>query len=240
MSLSKILLIEDDRSIASALAYALKKTYQIDYAASGKTAMTKIVNGVYDLIVLDLNLPDIPGFFICQQVRDRDLMTPILVLSGEDKTLTKITLLDGGANDYLTKPFSLGEFTARLRVLLRSHQKALKQQSPLPKLLTKHGICLDRRNFSVSRDGVTIQLRRKEFDILQYLMEHADQVVSREALSHYLWADNASHWTNTITVHVKALRDKIDRPFADSLIHTIHGRGYKFGGSLKKHQLMKV
>jgi two-component system OmpR family response regulator len=226
VSLPKILLIEDDRSIASALAYALKSTYDVDGAGAGSLALYKLDTERYDLIVLNPELPDIPGIRICQQLRARGLRTPILILSDDTKTRTKISLLDAGANDYLTKPFSLGEFTARLRVLLRG---ARQQPVTLPyiKSLTAHGVVLDRESYQVSRDGITIGLRRKEFDILEYLLERAGQVVTREALSRHLWPDDEHRWTNTVTVHIKALRDKIDRPFTHSLIQTVHGRGYK-------------
>lgn len=225
MSLPKILLIEDDRSIANALVYALNSTYELDCTTSGKLAIYKTDRQRYDIIVLDLNLPDVPGIIICQQLRDRGLRTPILILSGNNKALTKISLLDAGANDYLTKPFSLGEFKARLRVLTRSAAQQLTTREP--QSLTKYGIVLDRRSYSVSRDGIIIALRRKEFDILEYLLEHAGRVVSREALSRHLWPDSDNSWTNTVTVHIKSLRDKVDRPFQAALIQTIHGRGYK-------------
>lgn len=238
MSLPKILLVEDDRSIASALAHALKNTYDVDGAASGKLAIYKTDMQSYDVIVLDLNLPDVPGMFICQQLRERGLRTPILILSGDDKTLTKINLLDAGANDYLTKPFSLGEFKARLRVLVRD---AAEQSMPsVPRSLVIHGVCLDRQSFVVTRDGIPIPLRRKEFDILAYLLEHAGQVVSRDALSRHLWTDSDDHWTNTVTVHIKSLRDKLDRPFNRALIQTVHGRGYKFEAPAPTVQPMKV
>jgi DNA-binding response OmpR family regulator len=226
VSLPKILLIEDDRSIASALAHALKSTYDVDGAADATLALHKIYSEQFDLIVLDPDLPDLPGIVICQQLRARGLRTPILIVSGDAKTLTKIKLLDAGANDYLTKPFSLGEFNARLRVLIRGAQQ---QQviPPAPKSLAAHGVVLDRQSYCVSRDGVNIPLRRKEFDILEYLLEHVGHVVSRDALSSHLWPESDSYWTNTVTVHIKSLRDKIDRPFNQALIQTVHGRGYK-------------
>lgn len=229
VSLPKILLIEDDRSIAGALAYALKSTYDVDVAASGTLALYKIDIDNYDIIILDLNLPDVPGLTICQEIRNRGHRTPILILSGEVKPLTKISLLDAGANDYLTKPFSLGEFKARLRVLLRS--VAQQAELNLPKVLTVLGVTINRQTYTVSREGVTIILRRKEFDLLEYLLEHAGQVLSREAIARHVWHDSDERWTNTVTVHIKSLRDKIDRPFDQSLIQTIHGRGYKFEAS---------
>jgi OmpR-family two-component system manganese-sensing response regulator len=178
------------------------------------------------------------GTIICQQLRDRGLRTPILILSGEVKTLTKINVLDAGANDYLTKPFSLGEFKARLRVLLRSAEQQASRVSA--QSLAAHGVMLDRQNYIVSRDGVTVALRRKEFDVLEYLLEHAGQVVSREAIARHIWRDGDERWANTVTVHIKSLRDKIDRPFDQSLIQTVHGRGYKFQASVLTTQLTKV
>jgi DNA-binding response OmpR family regulator len=238
VSLPKILLIEADRSIASALAYALKSTYDVDNAATGELALYKTEILLYDIIVLDPNLPDIPGMVICQQLRNRGLRTPILILSGDNKALSKIRLLDAGANDYLTKPFSLGEFNARLRVLVRGAQQ--QHTRPMLKALAAHGIVLDRQSYGVSRDGVNIPLRRKEFDILEYLLEHAGQVVSREALSGHLWPNSDSRWTNTVTVHIKSLRDRIDRPFNQTLIQTVHGRGYKLEALAPAIELSKA
>jgi len=241
MALPKILLIEDDRSIAGALAYALKNVYDVDIAASGKLAIYKTDSQPYDIIVLNPALPDIPGIIICQQLRDRGLMTPILIVSLDDTTLNKVSLLDAGANDYLTRPFSLGEFCVRVRVLLRDlQQQPQAVLTPMLQSLAAHGVILDRQSYAVSRDGVNIPLRRKEFDILEYLLEHAGQVVTRDALSRHLWPDSDSYWTNTVTVHIKALRDKIDRPFSQALIRTVHGRGYKLEAPLPALHLAKV
>lgn len=227
MALPKILLIEDDRSFAGALAHALHNTYDVDVADSGKLAVYKIDSEPYDIIVLNPDLPDIAGILFCQQLRERGLRTPILILSANHKTLTKVHLLDAGANDYLTKPFSFGEFSARLRVLIRGAQQQQQFIQPTPKSLAAYGVVLDRQSFVVRREDVNILLRRKEFDILEYLMEHVGQVVSRDALSRYLWPDSDSYWTNTVTVHIKSLRDKLDRPFNQALIQTVHGQGYK-------------
>jgi DNA-binding response OmpR family regulator len=241
MALPKILMIDDDRSIAGALAYALKNAYDVDIAASGKLAIYKTDSQLYDIIVLNPALPDIPGIIICQQLRNRGLKTPILIVSLDNTTLTKVSLLDAGANDYLTKPFSLGEFCVRVRVLLRDlQQQPQTVLTPMAQPLAAHGVILDRQSYEVSRDGVNVPLRRKEFDILEYLLEHAGQVVSRDALSRHLWPDSDSYWTNTVTVHIKSLRDKIDRPFAQALIRTVHGRGYKLEAHLPALRLAKV
>jgi two-component system OmpR family response regulator len=221
--LPRVLLTEDDRSIAGALAHALQNNYDVDIAATGQLALYKTEREAFDIIVLDLNLPDIPGILVCQQLRQRGVSAPILILSGEDRILTKITLLDAGANDYLTKPFSLGELKARLRALTR-----IASQVPLSvQQLQVSGIELDRQSLTVTRDGIPISLRRKEFRLLECLMEHAGSVVSRETLKRYVWQGSDDLWTNTVDVHIKYLRDKLDRPFSRSLIQTVHGIGYK-------------
>ncbi len=223
MPLPKILLVEDDCNIATALAHTLRGSYAIDKAGNGKAALHKTDSEPYDLIMLDLNLPDMPGLLVCQQIRDCGISTPILVLSGESRTLTKINLLDAGANDYLTKPFSLGELKARLRALIRSQNRG----STTSEAINAGGVYLNRQTFQVSRDGVAIRLRRKEFALLECLLENAGSVVSRNALLRLVWNDNNELWANTIDVHIKYLRDKIDRPFEQPLIKTVHGLGYR-------------
>lgn len=221
--LPKLLLIEDDPSIAGALAHTLRGDYDVDIAANGKLGLYKTDTNDYAAVILDLNLPDIPGLFICQQLRERGVNAPILVLSGETRVLTKINLLDSGADDYLTKPFSLGELKARLRALAR-HQPLIISKSPT---LTVGDLLLDRINHRVTRSGFEVRLRRKEFALLECLMEHAGAIVSRDTLLQIVWNGSAEMWTNTLEVHIKNLRDKIDRPFGQPMIFTAHGLGYK-------------
>jgi len=222
--LLKVLLVEDDPSIAGALAQALRSTYNIDIAATGQLALYKVDTGHYDLIVLDLNLPDMSGIMVCQQLRDRGLKAPILILSAETNVLTKINLLDAGANDYLSKPFSLGELKARLRALTRTSHKTSQPTNQL----TMSGLHLDRKTHQFKREGKTIKLRRKEFAMLECLMEHAGSVVTRRALMRHAWQGAEDLWTNTVEVHIKYLRDKVDKPFGSKpLIRTVHGLGYK-------------
>jgi two-component system OmpR family response regulator len=205
------------------LAHALHDSYDIDVASSGKLALYKTDTEQYDAIVLDLNLPDISGIFICQQLRERGISAPILILSGECRVLTKINLLDSGANDYLTKPFSLGELKARLRVLVRTTNQPAQKTSKL----TVGDLVMNRKIFTVKRGENEIELRRKEFAILECLMENSGTVVTREMLLRSVWQGSDELWTNTVDVHIKHLRDKIDRPFAGRMIRTVHGLGYK-------------
>jgi DNA-binding response OmpR family regulator len=222
-SLPKLLLVDDDSSLAKALALALHDIYDVDIALNGTQALFKIDSEQYGAIILDLNLPDMAGLVVCQQFRNRGVNAPILILSGEVKVLTKITLLDAGANDYLTKPFSLGELKARLRVLMRD----TPERKPLPRKLKVGGLLLDRQMHTVTREGMAISLRRKEFSLLECLMEHAGNVVTRATLIKHAWHGAEDPWTNTIDVHIKYLRDKLDRPFDSALIQTVHGLGYR-------------
>jgi len=221
--LPKVLLVEDDRGIAGALSQALQSSYDVDVAATGQLAFYKTDGAHYDIVVLDLDLPDMSGLSVCQRLREGGFQTPILVLTADSRTLTKINLLDSGANDYLTKPFSLGEFKARLRALARTARQPAKP----PGNLAISGLELNRQTHEVSRDGIKIKLRRKEFAMLECLMEHAGSVVTRRVLTRYAWYGAEDLWTNTVDVHVKHLRDKVDRPFGWPLIRTVHGIGYK-------------
>lgn len=222
-TLPKVLLVEDDRGIAVALSQALQSSYDIDVAMTGQLAVHKTDTGHYDVLILDLELPDMPGLAVCQRLRESGFRSPILILTGDTRTLTKINLLDSGANDYLTKPFSLGELKARLRALTRSGHQPVKPSGTL----AISGIELNRKTHEVSRDGVIIKLRLKEFVMLECLMEHAGSVVTRRALTRYAWHGAEDLWTNTVDVHIKHLRDKIDRPFDKRLIRTVHGVGYR-------------
>ncbi len=183
MDLPKLLLVEDERNIARALALALRNSYDVSVVSNGVQAVSQADSEQYFAIILDLNLPDISGLTVCQQLRERGIEYPILILSGESQVLTKINLLDAGANDYLTKPFSLGELKARLRALARINSP----RKALPRQLSVGDVLLDRRMHSVTREGRTINLRRKEFALLECLMEHAGNVVTRPALSRHAW-----------------------------------------------------
>ncbi len=221
--LPKVLLVEDDRGIASALKQALQTVYHLTIAPTGQAAFYKADSGHYDIILLDLGLPDVPGATICRQWRDKGLETPILVLTADTHTMTKVNLLDSGANDYLTKPFSLGELKARMRALIRNYQQ---RPAPAAKLIVGD-IVLDREVFEVTREDRLVPLRRKEFSLLECLMEHAGSVVTRRTLTRYAWQGAEELWTNTIDVHIKHLRDKLDQPFDYAVIRTVHGIGYK-------------
>lgn len=218
----KLLVVEDNDGIVLALYKALATTYKVDTAGSIRSALKKVQASVYDCLILDINLPDGSSLKICEEVRSRGLMTPILVLSGMGDTHNKVTFLDSGADDYLTKPFDIEELKVRLRVLLRKPGTPANHHR-----LTVGDLVLDRVRQKVKRNGQPIELRRKEFALLECLMQNSGVTVSRTTLGVYAWENSYDFMTNTVDVHIKYLRDKVDRPFAAPLIRTVHGLGYK-------------
>lgn len=219
----KLLLIEDSHDICTALSRALFTDYSVDLAYNGRDGIEKTEIDDYDVIVLDLNLPDMNGLEVCQTLRRRNIKSPILILTGESKILSKISLLDAGADDYLIKPFSLGELKVRLRALIRrSGKRELRNNR-----IIVDDLELDITEHSVSRAGMVIELRRKEFALLECLMQNAGDVVSRDNLCRYAWSANDDPWKSTVDVHIKYLRDKIDRPYDTRMIRTVHGFGYR-------------
>jgi DNA-binding response OmpR family regulator len=220
----RLLLIEDNVSISAAMSDALRNEYTLEVAREGKAGLYKSDNEDYEAVLLDLSLPDVPGLAVCQQLRERGVTCPILIVSGEANVLSKINLLDAGANDYITKPFSLGELKARLRALLRTSK--ISGQSPA-QIIEIGSLVLNPSNFTVYREGKLLSLRRKEFSILHCLMANAGTVVSRDMLIRFAWQGADIPWANTIDVHIKYLRDKLDRPFDEPVLKTVHGVGYR-------------
>ena len=224
----KLLIVEDNDGIVLSLYKALASIYTIDTAGMVKSALRKLDENFYDCIILDLTLPDGSGLKICEKIRTDGLLTPILVLSGIDESQVKVTLLDSGANDYMTKPFDIEELRARLRMLLRETNLPINHHR-----IAVGDLVLDKVKREVQREGHTIKLRRKEFALLECLMQNSGFAVSRNNLGVYAWEDNYDFTTNTVDVHIKYLRDKIDRPFVTPLIKTVHGLGYKIDASNK-------
>jgi two-component system OmpR family response regulator len=219
----RVLIVEDNFGITLALSQALSPHYTVDCVDTGEAALLKIQSATYSMILLDLSLPDMPGLAVCKALRAAHVDAPILILTAEARTTTKVELLDAGADDYLTKPFSLEELKARLRALMRHHATV---KPPVSKLVVGD-ITLDKSKHTVERSGTRVELRRKEFALLECLMSHAGTVVTRAILTSYAWDEEEDTWTNTVDVHIKYLRDKIDRPFGQRLIKTVHGLGYK-------------
>jgi len=218
-----ILTIEDDNTVATALHESLRSSYIVDHASTGKEGLLMIGLARYDVVILDVHLSDLPGADVCKSIKMMQPDTPVLVLSGDGAIMNKIALLDAGAEDYLTKPFSLGELKARLRAITR--RKNIKKATSSSLVVGE--LYMDVPRHAVMRNNQSIILRKKEFSLLECLMINAGTVVTREMLINYAWGESEVMWTNTVDVHIKFLRDKIDKPFDIPLIKTVHGLGYK-------------
>jgi two-component system OmpR family response regulator len=220
----KILLVEDEEKLASALAKGLEhEGYAVDSIADGKKALTRISlhRNDYDLIILDLMLPSMDGHEICKQVRAWNITIPILVLTARAETDTKVELLLSGADDYLVKPFSFAELTARVRALLR------RPTESLPETLKVGDLELNSSERRVTKSGEEIPLTLKEFGLLEYFMRHPNQVVNREDLLSHLWDFNYAGFSNVVDVHVKNLRRKLGEGNPGAVLETVRGIGYR-------------
>lgn len=217
----KLLVIEDNRSLADSLKRHLGKTFVVDVARNGEEGLRQVFNGHHDVILLDLHLPDTNGFDVCQTIRAAGVTTPILILTAVTDIPSRVTLLNAGADDYVTKPFSMAELRARLNALLRRAPSATGIT-----VLKVHDLVIDPARRQVVRSGIPIALRRKEFDILEYLVRNRGRAVSRSNIVDHAWDTGKETWHNTVDVHIKHLRDKIDKPFGTPLIKTAYGIGY--------------
>jgi len=221
----RILVIEDEKHIADFIKQGLKEEgYCVDVAYDGEKGYFLAGTEEYDAIVLDLMIPKIEGLTLCKKLRQDKISTPILMLTAKDSVNDKVTGLDSGADDYLTKPFAFKEFLARIRVLLRQNKGVI------PTKLQVADLVMDILTHKVTRDGKEIILTTKEFFLLEYLMRNAGLVATRTTISEHVWDINFDTITNVIDVHMAALRRKVDRGHIKKLIHTIRGRGYTIKG----------
>jgi DNA-binding response OmpR family regulator len=218
----KLLLIEDNKRLADLVKTQISKVYLVDVVHTGREGIDKATRLEYTVIILDLHLPDMTGLDICQHIRKAHIDTPILVLTANDEMESRVELLNCGADDYLTKPFNIAELQARIGALARRQQR--RYVGPT---LTLKDLVIDTDQRKVYRGGVHIPLRRKEFDILVYLVNNNGRVLTREMILNHAWDSNKDSWNSTVDVHIKHLRDKIDRPFKTSLIKTAYGLGYR-------------
>jgi DNA-binding response OmpR family regulator len=215
-----ILIVEDDARIAGFVTQGREESgYHVTVARDGEEGFLDARHNAYDLIVLDLMLPKLDGIEVARKLRAAGKATPILMLTARDTEKDKILGLDVGADDYLTKPFSFGEFLARVRALLR--RDTLLRSS----VMRVGDLELDTAARQVRRGGQAITLSAREYALLEYLVHHVSQVVTREQLAERVWSD-AEVESNVIDVYVRYLRQKVDTPFGEPLIHTVRGVGY--------------
>lgn len=218
----KILLVEDDKDLALTVQYELQKHFVVDIAYTGEDGEYQAHINEYDLILLDLILPDINGMEVCQKLRENGIKTPIIMLTGQYDVDKKIESLNCGADDYIVKPFNFDELLARIRAILRRSLNLMPSN-----ILKAHDLYLDVVKKKVFRKGKEIMLRRKEFDLLEYLMRNAGKVLTRNMILEHVWDTAYDLANNTVDVHIKYLRDKVDKGSSKKLLKTVHGFGYK-------------
>jgi heavy metal response regulator len=216
----RILVVEDEKKIAGFIKRGLKEEgYAVDVAADGDEGYELASVNDYDLIILDIMLPKCDGVKLCKKLRSDRVETPVIMLTAKTSVQDKVTGLDAGANDYLTKPFAFEELLARMRVLLR------KTVQPATRLQVAD-LALDLLSHKVTRADREIFLSSREFALLEYLMRNAGAVVTRTMISEHVWDIDFDTSTNVIDVYINYLRNKVDADFDKKLIQTIRGRGY--------------
>lgn len=218
----QILLIEDDLETARFLCKALGDSgHNVDHSDDGEIGLQYGLKNEYDVLIVDRMLPNRDGLSIIETLRANEITTPVLILSALDKVDERVKGLKSGGDDYLTKPFALSELQARIEVLMRRHSPGSENSE-----LKVGDLTLERMSQKVSRQGVTIQLVPREYRLLEYLMRHKGQVVTRTMLLENVWDYHFDPGTNVIDVHMSRLRSKIDKDFDETLLQTIRGAGY--------------
>ena len=218
----RVLVVEDETKMAGLLRRGLaEEGHAVDVAASGEAALVRAPATEYDAIVLDVMLPGIDGFETCRRLREAQTWAPVVMLTARDTVEDRVTGLDHGADDYLTKPFSLAELSARLRALFR------RQPAARPAVIRVGSLELDPATRRVARDGIEISMSAKEFALLETFMREPGRVLSRFELLEHVWDYSFESRSNIVDVYVRYLREKLDRPFGVTSIETVRGAGYR-------------
>ncbi|MBA4602230.1 response regulator transcription factor [Thermoactinomyces mirandus] len=226
----RILIIEDEINIARVLQLELEhEGYMAEIAGDGMDGLTRAIAGGWDLILLDIMLPALNGIEVLRRFRRQDQQTPVLLLTARDSIPDKVTGLDQGANDYITKPFEMVEVLARIRANLRYRKGSHEEDASRP--LQVGDLYLDPKTRHVRRGEWDIRLTPREFDLLTYLMRHAGQVLEREQIIQEVWGFDFAGDTNIVDVYIRYLRQKIDKHVPAPMIHTVRGVGY----TLREH-----
>ncbi|CAH1206341.1 Response regulator ArlR [Paenibacillus allorhizoplanae] len=225
--MSRILLIEDEERIARVLQLELEhEGYEVLICGDGRSGLQAALSEEgWDLILLDVMLPELNGLEVLRRLRQVNASLPVILLTARDAIPDRVSGLDQGANDYVTKPFATVELLARIRSLLR--QKSLQEQVPEQDHLLKiDELTMDLKSRAVSREGTAIELTPTEFDLLRFLIQHQNEVMSREQIITEVWGYDFIGDTNVVDVYIRYLRQKVDKPFTTKLIQTIRGIGY--------------
>jgi two-component system OmpR family response regulator len=218
----RAVLIEDDLTIAEFVGRGLREAgFTVDHAVDGESGLGLATSSPYDVAVVDLMLPKLDGLSVIREMRRRHLTTPVLILSAKHTVDDRVTGLEAGGDDYLIKPFAFTELLARVHALIRR-----AAGTPASTSMTAGDVTLDLRSRRVTRAGREIELRPREFALLEYLMRNADRVVSKTMILSHVWDYSFDPRTNVVDVLVHRLREKIDKGFDQKLIHTVRGIGY--------------
>jgi two-component system OmpR family response regulator len=218
----RALVVEDDATIAEFVGRGLREAgFAVEHATDGEAGLTAALAQPYDVAVVDVMLPRRDGLSLIETLRQRGVLTPVLILSARREIDDRVRGLQAGGDDYLTKPFAFAELLARVQALVRRASR-----TPEPTTLTVDDLVLDLLSRRVTRGGRALDLRPREFALLEYLMRHAGRVVSKTMILSHVWAYNFDPQTNIVDVLVSRLRDKVDRPFEKKLLHTVRGVGY--------------
>jgi len=220
----RILVVEDEFKMARAVRRGLEhEGYAVDVAAEGEAGLVRALHEEYDAIVLDVMLPGRDGISVCHELREQGRWAPVLMLTARDDVDDRIRGLDAGADDYLVKPFSFGEFLARLRALVR------RGAAERPTALSTDDVFLDPATHTVTRAGEPVELSRREFALLEFLMRHTGEVLTRSRILEHVWDVNYDGFSNVVDVYIGYLRRKLEVPFDRPLIRTVRGVGYGVG-----------
>jgi DNA-binding response OmpR family regulator len=218
----RVLVVEDNRRLATALKACLEdESYAVDLAYDGQAALDYALLTPYDAIILDVMLPEKDGVEVCRALRGRRVNVPVIMLTARDAVEDRVRGLDSGADDYLVKPFALEELRARIRALLR------RQSQQKGEVIAVGDLCLSPASHEVRRAGRPIELTAREYTLLEYLIRHANQVITREMAEAHIWSYDYEGSSNVVDVYVRRLRRKIDDPFPEKLIVTVRGVGYR-------------
>src|SRR5215471_14114195 len=226
---STILLVDDEEAVRKVLTFPLERDgYQVVQAADGEEALARFGDQPVDLVVLDIMLPKLDGLEVCKQLRSRSSV-PIIMLTARDDELDKVVGLELGADDYITKPFSIREFRSRVRALLRRAKLPPYQGDDGDEIISSNGLKIDVGRRTVELEGRSVQLTYVEFELLRTMAAHPGRVFSRKMLLEELWGGSDYREPRTIDVHVRHLREKLERdPSEPEYIHTVRGVGYRF------------
>ena len=222
----KILVVEDEKKTAAYLKKGLEENgFVVDVAPNGLRGLENSLHQTYDLLILDVMLPEVDGWEMLAQLRQEQVETPVLFLSALGSVRDRVKGLELGADDYLVKPFAFSELLARVRILLRRRIKhsSLPKNHAAPRMADLE---IDHSSRKAMRGGTTLDLTPKEFQLLEFLIRHTGEVVSRTLIAEQVWDMNFDGHTNVVDVHIRRLRSKVDDPFNEKLIHTIRGSGY--------------